>query len=107
MMDSWWNRATTEQRLAQIAGGIECGLTAAQIGILSGIDPDRRPGAIVRVFANCRGIRLHDPVKLKAIRVRAAAPGKLRRAFLRGEPVDFFAGSASDRDEFALDEVEV
>lgn len=28
---SWWSRASTEQKLAQIDGGIECGMTAKQI----------------------------------------------------------------------------
>ena len=27
-MSSWWERATTEQRIAQIKGGIECGMNS-------------------------------------------------------------------------------
>ena len=34
---SWWDKATTEQRLAQIDGGIECGMNAAQIAFNCGI----------------------------------------------------------------------
>lgn len=33
---SWWKRATEEQRLAQIDGGIECGMTIRQIAMNCG-----------------------------------------------------------------------
>lgn len=33
---SWWSKATTEQRLAQIDGGIECGMSANHIGMNCG-----------------------------------------------------------------------
>lgn len=33
---SWWANATVEQKLAQIDGGIECGMTARQIGLNCG-----------------------------------------------------------------------
>ncbi|WP_426126279.1 hypothetical protein [Pararhizobium sp. PWRC1-1] len=30
-MKTWWERASTKQRLAQIDGGIECGMNSAQV----------------------------------------------------------------------------
>jgi hypothetical protein len=30
-MKTWWERASTKQRLAQIDGGIECGMTSAEV----------------------------------------------------------------------------
>ncbi len=30
-MKTWWERATTRQRLAQIDGGIECGMSSGQV----------------------------------------------------------------------------
>lgn len=35
---SWWSRASTEQKLAQIDGGIECGMTAKQIARVLRVD---------------------------------------------------------------------
>lgn len=37
---SWWARATTEQRLAQIDGGISLGMTARQIALNCGTQRD-------------------------------------------------------------------
>lgn len=30
-MKTWWERASTRQRLAQIDGGIECGMSSGQV----------------------------------------------------------------------------
>ena len=43
---SWWHRATQEQRLAQIDGGIRCGMTANQVGMNVGAK-----GQVVQNFA--------------------------------------------------------
>jgi hypothetical protein len=40
-MTTFWQTATTEQKLAQIDGGIECGLNAKQVGMNCGTDHKR------------------------------------------------------------------
>jgi hypothetical protein len=100
---SWWNTATQAQKLAQIDGGIECGLTARQIAIASGMD--EAEAVSVRWFANnhLRSI----PHKTRFNSGRRPYPSRKlsvnqRAAYLRGEPVDLW-GNAEPQDEFALD----
>lgn len=106
MSSSWWSKATEAQKLAQIDGGIECGLTARQIAIASGMDEDEAPS--VRWFANnhLRSI----PHKTKFNSGRRTYPSRRlsandRAAYLRGEPINLW-GNTEPQDEFALDEVQ-
>lgn len=48
--NSWWSSASTEEKLAQIDGGIECGMTARQIAMCVGVS-DKHDGGTIRVFA--------------------------------------------------------
>lgn len=72
MSEGWWYRASTEQKLAQVDGGIECGLTARQIALFSGIDPDKSgpSGNTVRAFALFHGRRFPEANLFKAGRNR-------------------------------------
>ena len=45
-MKTWWEKASTEDRLAQIDGGIECGMTAKQISMCVGAPLDHRAGSL-------------------------------------------------------------
>lgn len=98
--EGWWHNASVEQRLAQIDGGIECGLTAGQVAMVSG----STPGA-VGSFAIFYGRKF--PAKNKASSAsiaRAGAKKRDRAAYMSGRPVDFW-GNGQVHDEFALDEV--
>lgn len=103
--NSWWHRATVEQRLAQIDGGIECGLSAREVAIASGLLPEQ--GSTVSVLASKHKRRFpaeNIDRRFEGHRRRGAV-GRARRAFLNGEPVDLW-GNSSRQDEFALDAVE-
>ena len=99
--NSWWRRATTEQRLAQLDGGIECGLAASQVALASGATLK-----MVKDMAYRHGRKF-------GLTNRGSTPSSQRRhsvsrdrsAYLRGERVDLW-GSEQRQDEFALDEVE-
>ena len=54
---SFWDTATTEQKLAQIDGGIECGMNASQIAFNCGLRAtEKTPAAILlRGFAVTHG----------------------------------------------------
>lgn len=104
--NNWWHSATTEQRLAQIDGGIECGLTSRQIAIASGLDESE--AVAVRWFANnhLRNI----PHKTRFNSGRRQYPSRRlsatdRAAYLRGEPVNLW-GVSEPQDEFSLDEAQ-
>lgn len=98
----WWFHATAEQRLAQIDGGIECGLTGSQIALALGGN-----AVGVRQFAWAHDRKLGRGGE-KASRPRRAAADitRAKLAFLRGDRVDFF-GAAPAGDDFRLDQVEV
>ena len=53
-MKTWWERASTEDRLAQIDGGIECGMTAKQISLCVGASAGH-DGGTLRAFATRYG----------------------------------------------------
>jgi len=103
--NSWWHRATTDQRLAQIDGGIECGMTARHVALACGLIDGKD---VVHNFA-----RRHDRSFPAENRVNQSQKGNTRHhkvnadrsAYLRGERVDLW-GSAQGQDDFALDEVE-
>jgi len=52
---TWWNNATTQQKLIQLDGGIALGMTAAQIAVASGSSRN-----IVSDFASRHGRRLTE-----------------------------------------------
>lgn len=80
----WWYRASREQKLAQIDGGIECGLTAREVAICSGIDPDTtgRHGRTVHGYASNHGRRF--PLKRAHIADKRLHIGNARRAYWQG-----------------------
>ena len=84
--DGWWYRATDEQRIAQIMGGIECDMTGAQIAAVS----DARWGRTVLDFAKLHGISFGTR-KGVASRVRRARIQSARAAYDRGEEVNFWS----------------
>ena len=95
---SWWQNATTEQRLAQIDGGLECGMTSGQVAVAS-----RTSAHNIRQMAVRYG--RHFPSIGKQTtghRLRKIASDS-RRAYLRGEPIDLW-GNTEAQEEF-LDEV--
>lgn len=98
-MTTWWDKASTAERLAQIDGGIECGLTAAQIGMTCGASR-----WAVADFAGSHGRSL---VRKKSTfgKSRHHERDRDRAAYLRGDRIDLW-GNADHRDEFALDERE-
>lgn len=51
---SWWSRASTEEKLAQIDGGIACGMTARQIAMCVG-EHDRHAAGKIGDFARYHG----------------------------------------------------
>lgn len=88
----WWYSASQAQKLAQIDGGLECGMTATQVAMVSGT-----VSGTVQGFA-----QKHDrsfPVNTGKY---VAAGHKTRRgnhaskaAYLRGDAVDFWQEPAS------------
>jgi len=75
---TWWDHASVEQRLAQINGGIECGLTARQIGLCVGA----RPSQVHAVAINGG---LHIPRGQHPGARRSKQMGELKRAYWQGE----------------------
>jgi hypothetical protein len=97
---SWWHNATTEQRLAQIDGGIECGMTVRQVAMAS-----RAPIGTVQTFATRHDRRF--PLKTKSTSAgfsRNASKMRDRAAYFSGRPADFW-GNTEAQEEF-LDERE-
>ena len=88
---NWWHVATTEQKLAQLTGGIECGMTAKQIGMCSGA----LSGA-VRRFAQCHEVTIphfrHMATKKRNATVWSGHWA--RKSYLAGEPVDMWADTS-------------
>jgi len=102
MTGSWWDNASTEARLAQIDGGIECGLTANQVAMASGLRSDQRSN--VSAFASRRG--RHFPAENRGRAIigtnRRDKIGRDRTAYFRGDSINLW-GTADHRDEFELD----
>lgn len=95
----WWYRASTEQRLAQIDGGIELEMTVRQVALASGAHMTH--GGTVQAVAREHGRRFpHRPGRSARTGSAAKKRGTLA-AFMRGEPVNFWSeqprqGQASD-----------
>lgn len=69
----WWYSATTEQRLAQIDGGIECGMTAKQVAMNCGArlyENATRVSSPVIKFAGYHGRKFKGESKGHISRVR-------------------------------------
>lgn len=95
--NSWWHRATPAQRLAQIDGGIECGMTARQVAMACGTSPGA-VGTCASANARC------FPIKTKSTSAsiaRAALNRRNRAAYLRGEHVDFWGNGEPAEGAFA------
>jgi len=92
----WWYRASIEQRLAQIDGGVECGLTARQVAMVSGVDMDRHPAQVVASFAIKHG-RHFPNGRFSGVQKTGLRIGGIKRdrsQYLRGNNVDFWNGDA-------------
>lgn len=69
----WWYRATDEQRLAQIDGAIECGMTMNQVVMNCGA---KSTGA-VSMFASRRG-RSFGTINRRSVKLTTSARETLR-----------------------------
>jgi hypothetical protein len=104
-MTGWWYRASTEQRLAQIDGCIELGMTAAQCalncGCFSEIDGWKRAGTVIHSFAAYYGRsfpmtedkEVGRRKKLRRLIRRRLDLRDARQSYLAGEPVDFWSAT--------------
>jgi hypothetical protein len=75
---SWWHNATDEQKLAQVKGGLECGMTSSHVGMNCGISCQT-----VRNFAKTFGINF--PNTTVSSRSASRQSGKIRAAKIYGE----------------------
>ena len=71
---SWWSRASTEQKLAQIDGGISLGMTAKQVAMCLRVDTQNK-AETVNAFAYRNGRRF-PTTKREALRRWGNATGK-------------------------------
>lgn len=95
---TWWDKASTEERFAQVSAGIDLGLTSRQVAMAS-----RTTVGTVNSFA----ARHEMSFPLKGNTASQRRTGRVRSdkaAYLRGEPVDLWGGG-DHRDQFPLDEV--
>lgn len=101
---NWWHVATTEQKLAQITGGIECGMTAQQIAMCSGARV-----ANVSMFAVRRSIHFPNEYALRGKKTAATrwSGNSARKSYLAGEPVDLWADTSPRLDRPAPEVEEV
>jgi len=87
---SWWSNATQEQRLAQIDGGIECGMTSKQIAMCLGapIYDDQGGHDAVFVYGRRNGRRFTTPTYVSAHRAgkRGGKVSGILRARAKGTP---------------------
>lgn len=92
-MNNWWSNASAEQRLAQIDGGIECGLSAREIAgfsrLTDGVD-------VIRTFARRHDRRCANQRNAAIGTERRLAAVRARRAFIAGEAIDFWNNAQSD-----------
>lgn len=96
---TWWDKASTEERLAQIDGGLECGLTARQVAMAS-----RAVRSQIVKFAGAHGRHFPMTGSGTPSHQRKNKARVDRSAFFRGEPVDMW-GNEVPKAEFPLDEV--
>lgn len=80
----WWYSATPDQKLAQIDGGIECGMTAAQVAMVSGTS-----GNTALHFAGDHG-RSFVARKPSGSKRRFFGVQRQRAAYSNGDAVDFW-----------------
>lgn len=104
-MTGWWYRASTEQRLAQIDGCIELGMTAAQCAMNCGCFSDERgwsrAGDTIRTFARYHGRafpmnedkEVSRDKKLRRLIRRRLDLSDAKQSYLAGEPVDFWSAT--------------
>lgn len=78
---TFWTTATREQKLAQIDGGIECGMTARQVAMCLGASTTHG-GATVLMFAARNGRRFNTGTHDK--KVKAGLVGGVRGAMTGG-----------------------
>lgn len=103
---TFWDTATREQKLAQIDGGIECGMTAAQIATCLGAPS----GYDLRFFGNNHGRRFRNAGNEAKSRRDGGLIGGVVTSRQRGTP-DYEIHSAfsifdtDDQDETFLEEV--
>ncbi|WP_421591126.1 hypothetical protein [Shinella sp. M27] len=98
---SWWSRASTEQKLAQIDGGIECLMSARHIAMNLGAEREE-----VLSFGAYHGRRFKSRNTVAAAR-RAGAIGGMVKARQCGKPdyemvaaFDIFGAGQSERPMF-------
>lgn len=72
---TFWNTATREEKLAQIDGGIECGMTARQVAMCLGA-PEKYDGIAVRSFARMNGRSFNTQMHRKKV-VAGKANGEI------------------------------
>lgn len=80
----WWYRASKEQRLAQMDGAIECGMTAPQFAMVVGCLTRH---TILR-FAHDHGRHFPSINRLRGARHQKRV-GDLKRAYFHGYGHDF------------------
>lgn len=96
---SWWSKASEAQKLAQIDGGIECGLSAREVAIASGLRGDQHGAVNYVARSNGRHFSSGDKNNRASIRRRGDV-GRARRAFLSGDRVDLWGNAGPQDDPF-------
>ena len=104
MKRGWWYSASTEDRLAQIDGAIELGMTAKQCAMNCGCVLDSNPGGNVTVYAHRHGrnfpAKYDTPnrkqqgnVNRKGVLIsrRRARLDDDKQAYLSGEAIDMWS----------------
>lgn len=99
----WWYRASQEEKLAQIDGCIELGMTAAQCAMNCGcfyeVSGWMRAGMVVSSFAAYHGRsfpmtedkEVGRRKKLRRLNRRRFDLRDAKQSYLAGEPVDFWS----------------
>lgn len=100
---SFWNLATTAQKLAQIDAGIELGMTSAQVAMNCGCyaDAHRDHGFRVRVFAQAHGRRFPAGMSTYG-RQRLAEAARFIQMRARQDRTGFLPDAAHDIFEVQL-----
>jgi len=91
--NSWWSRSTTDERLAQIDGGIELGMPARLVAFNCGTVRHTLHSFAMRYGRSFPQDMGHDSQKLTQdiMRNGSVATRRLGEAYLSGEPVDMWA----------------
>ena len=96
---SWWEKANTEQKLAQLDSGIGLGMTAAAVAIASGTTV-----SAVQQFAYNHERRFRPSTGYSASHRRYNGMRRTRKAYLDGERMDLWG--TGDVPAGLLDEVD-